>query len=398
VSNNASTLRVHGLVGDLVSPDWAPISDAEAQKLVARYGWREAHKASVVWRSPRPLSAAAIIVAGDRRALLKRHDRRVRTVVDLQLEHRFALHLDRAGVPTPRPLVTREGSTVVADVASLYELQTIASGIDLYRDAPSWTGYRTKAHARAAGATLARFHDAAEDFVAPARVAAVLTDSCQFAAAVDPIGAIADHVARRPGLAATLSAWPWKQELADALAPGGSDCDGRQAACAVIAALPRRWGHGDWHPSNLTWTSGGPEAGVATVLDLGLANLTNRAWDLAIAVERGFMSWLASGEDGRRVAIDLSGVEAFLASYGAQRPQSRLEILGVAALLPVVHVAFALSEIEYFGEVLHSLARARIAYHDYLLGHLRWFQSADGVDALARLRSLVGHTSRTGLM
>jgi hypothetical protein len=53
-------------------------------------------------------------------------------------------------------------------------------------------------------------------------------------------------------------------------------------------------------------------------------------------------------------------------------------------VLPVVHVEYALSEIEYFADVVASPANAELAYDGYLLGHARWFSSTDGA-------ALVGH-------
>ena len=47
-------------------------------------------------------------------------------------------------------------------------------------------------------------------------------------------------------------------------------------------------------------------------------------------------------------------------------------------LLPVVHVDYALSEVEYFHAVARSPANAVLAYRDYLLGHLEWFAGPDG--------------------
>ena len=67
--------------------------------------------------------------------------------------------------------------------------------------------------------------------------------------------------------------------------------------------------------------------------------------------------------------------DALLDGYGAQRPPTDGESAALADLLPVVHVAFALSEIEYYAGVLRSPQRAQVAYRDYLIGHCRWFRS-----------------------
>ncbi len=48
------------------------------------------------------------------------------------------------------------------------------------------------------------------------------------------------------------------------------------------------------------------------------------------------------------------------------------------AVLPLVHVGFALSETAYFASITGSAADAEVAYETYLLGHARWWQSPAG--------------------
>jgi hypothetical protein len=50
----------------------------------------------------------------------------------------------------------------------------------------------------------------------------------------------------------------------------------------------------------------------------------------------------------------------------------------VIALLPLVHIEFALSEVDYFIGILNDEAQAMIAWDDYLLGHAQWFLSDAG--------------------
>ena len=67
-----------------------------------------------------------------------------------------------------------------------------------------------------------------------------------------------------------------------------------------------------------------------------------------------------------------------------QRPPRRVPVdkaLGnqertvLAELLPVVHLEYALSEIEYFADVVRSAPNADLSYETYLIGHTRWFES-----------------------
>jgi Ser/Thr protein kinase RdoA (MazF antagonist) len=294
----------------------------------------------------------------------------------------LANHLRRGGIPVPAVLSAPDGVTALAVAGGVYELHELAAGIDLYRDAPSWTGYRSPAHAHAAGGALAQLHRAAATFTAPSRPAGPLANSCAPAAAGDVIATLATLAARRPGLALGLREHPWREQLSVALTPFAS------VAAAALAALPRSWGHGDWHPSNLTWSTDDPRARVASVLDLGLADRTTPAWDLATAIERACVDWFAleDSDPARPARADLATLDALLNGYESQRPLNRAERGALPALMPVVHLGFALSEIEYYAAVLRSPERAQVAYRDYLIGHTRWFQTPDGAALLTHLR------------
>jgi hypothetical protein len=59
-------------------------------------------------------------------------------------------------------------------------------------------------------------------------------------------------------------------------------------------------------------------------------------------------------------------------------------------VLPVVHVEYALTEVEYFAGIVASPANADLAYDAYLLGHARWFAGPDGTVLLDHLRRRSG--------
>ena len=201
----------------------------------------------------------------------------------------------------------------------------------------------------------------------------------------DPVAAIGRMLRARPGLDRSLRARSWREDVTRHLAPW----IGR--AAPLLARLTRQWGHGDWHPSNLSWASDSARAGVAGIFDFGLANRTFAVHDLATALERSTVAWLDLAESGR-AAADLDAVGALLDGYESVRPLSRAETAALAAVLPVVHVEYALSEIEYFADVVTSPGNAALAYDGYLLGHARWFGSAEGTavtDCL--LRRLIRH-------
>ena len=226
----------------------------------------------------------------------------------------------------------------------------------------------------AAGVALARLHLAAADFARPARPPAVLMNSCQVITAPDPLDAARALVAARPALAAYLAERRWQEDFAEILVP----LIGR--AAPELAALRPQWAHGDWHPSNLTWTSAAPDARVAGIFDFGLANRTFAVHDLALALERAVVSWLDLPETGTASA-DLSAAAVLLDGYQTVRPLTGAEAVALPLVLPVVHVEYALSEADYFTSVAISAANADLAY-EYLIGHARWFGQPEGAALL----------------
>ena len=78
-----------------------------------------------------------------------------------------------------------DGPSVLRRGDFCYEAHRVADGVDLYRDAVSWSPYTSLGHAHAAGAALARLHLAAADFGLPARPPGVLMNSCRVIGAAD---------------------------------------------------------------------------------------------------------------------------------------------------------------------------------------------------------------------
>jgi Ser/Thr protein kinase RdoA (MazF antagonist) len=368
---------VHGMGHDLVAPDWPPLTNAEVRTVLASYP--AGPGGDVSWRSPRPWSAAGLATRSGRAVFVKRHHVRVRTAGQLAAEHAFIGHLRDRGSQAAAVLRTTGGASTVQLGAFVYEVHEPAGGLDVYRDAESWSPLRSLGHARAAGAALARLHLAAADFPRPARPPGVLLSGCDIVLAADPIRELSQLLGRRPGLASYLTARRWRADLARDVLPA------IQRAAPWLAGLPRQWGHGDWHPSNLTWTSAASTADVAGVFDFGLANRTFAVHDLATALERSTVSWLDLAESGRATA-DLAAIDALLDGYQAVRPLSAGEAAALADVFPVVHVEYALAEIEYFHDVVHSPSYADLAYDGYLLGHARWFAGPAGAVVLDHLR------------
>jgi Ser/Thr protein kinase RdoA (MazF antagonist) len=401
---------VHGMGKELALPDWSPLTSAEVHTVLARYP-RAPGDEMITWRSPRPMSAAGLIRHGGADLFVKRHHVRVRTLAQLAVEHAFIGHLRARGIPAPAVLRAADGATATQYGDFVYEVHELASGLDRYRDALSWTPYASLGHARAAGAALARLHEAAARFPLPARAPAVLTAGCEIIVSNDPLAEVKWLAGCRPGLAGYLDGRAWPDDLTRHVLPG------IQRAAPLLAGLPRQWGHGDWHPSNLTWSSAGPDAVVAGVFDFGLANRTFAVHDLAMALERATVSWLdlddadtadpgladpAGAAVDRadpdravpgRAEADLDAIDAFLDGYESVRPLTPAEAAALPEVFPVVHVEYALSEVEYFASVVSSPANADLAYDGYLLGHAAWFTTPPGAATLDHLRRRAATTA-----
>ena len=363
------TQRVHGLAGDRMPADWPALTHAEVAALLRRYDTAGTLQ-RIGWHSPRPLSAAALIETSAGTLFVKRHHRRVRTVDTLTEEHRFITHLRANGVPIAAVLADTQGQTAVPIGAWVYELHHGADGVDLYREALSWSPMTDRGHARAAGQALATLHDAAADYRAPQRATHLLVARAELLLAPDPIAALHAQLPARPGLADYLRGRDWPQDLARMLAPFHRTVQPR------LRQQPALWTHGDWHASNLCWSDAGSDTGVSAVLDFGLAARTFALFDLATAIERNAIAWLAL--DGGDAAVHADIALALIDGYRQRRPLDASEVALLADLLPLVHLDFALSEVEYFHAITGSREHADVAYDTFLLGHAAWFGTPPG--------------------
>ncbi|MBT2767729.1 phosphotransferase [Stenotrophomonas sp. ISL-67] len=370
--------RVQGLDNDDVVADWPAISGTELAWLRGRYPALDG-EIRVLWHSPRPFSAAALVECGPRRYFVKRHHCNVRSADVLAEEHRFIAHLAAAGVPVVTVMRAYDGATAMEHGGWTYELHADGDGHDLYRDSPSWTPPSEPAHAREAGAMLARLHLAAADHHAPQRSTHLLVARDDLIRARDPLALLRSELPARPGLADYLSRQHWEQDLQRAILPWHAVLADR------LHMEPVLWGHNDWHVSNLLWHGQGPAATVGTVFDFGLASPASALFDLATAIERNAIAWLDAGGDGPVAHADIA--LALLAGYHQVRPLSAAQVQLLADLLPVVHLDFALSEVEYFQGVTRSPANADVAYHTFLLGHADWFARRPGRALLDTLRA-----------
>ncbi len=357
----------HGLEGDTTPPDWPPLRLDEAREVLAHFP--DAGEAqSIVWHSPRPFSAAARVATTQGVLFVKRHHQRVRTPATLGEEHRFIQHLHAQGLPVSKVLRDHAGHSTHANGEFVYEVQPDLAECDAYRDTVSWQPMQNLEHAFLAGQMLARLHQAATNYDSPQRQSHVLVARSELICASDPITALAQQLSQRPGLADYLAAHDWQTDLYAVLEPW------QPRVHARLAAQIPCWTHGDWHASNLGWRLHGVPPEVAMVFDFGLAARNFALFDLATAIERNAIPWLTLDRHDPRIDIAI----ALIRGYHAQRSLTRDDLELLADLLPIVHVDFALSEVEYFHAITGSRANADLAYGEFLQGHAAWFNTAAG--------------------
>jgi Ser/Thr protein kinase RdoA (MazF antagonist) len=369
-----SAHKTHGMGTGLEAPSWPAITPGEARAALAHFP-QAGTLIALVWHSPRPFSSAALARTDSGELFLKRHDARLRSPEHLAQEHAFIAHLAAHGAPVAHLLVADTGATALALDGWTWEVHRKAAGADLYRDRQSWTPFLSLDHARAAGAALARLHDAAQGFDAPPRPIQPLVTSLSILTAREPLATARAYVAARPALGAYLQGRAWWEELAVLFARHAAD-----DLVPDLAAQPALWTHNDWHPSNLLWSGRGD---VATVLDFGLSDRTCALHDLAIALERTTVQWLGLG--GEAPVAEAEAAHALLCGYASVRPLSAADRALLARLLPLVHVEFAMSEADYFYGVLGRRADADLAWDGFLLGHAAWFLTPEGRALLASI-------------
>ena len=373
-----TTVKAHGLDGTLVEPDWPALAPEEVCALLAEFDGLDG-PVEILSASPRPLSAASVVRAGAQRVFIKRHPHSVRDAAGLIEEHAFLDHLHARGAAVPRVLRTRGGESALERGEWTYEVHSTPRGIDLYEDAISWTPFRTAAHARAAGAALARLHAAARDYAAPARKAQPLVASFSIFASEDAENGLQRYLEARPALARDAATRSHGAQALRLLEPF------HRALRPLLEELPSLWTHNDLHASNVLWSDASEDAEAAAIIDFGLADRTNAVHDLAHAIERNVVEWLTLSSDSTRasrVSVHYDHLTALLEGYERVQPLTSAEAAALAPMLALCHAEFALTEADYYLSALHAPERARVATEDYLVGHARWFRSAQGQELL----------------
>jgi len=378
----------HGMGKERVKPDWPPLTLDEVRAVLREFpDCGQANE--IVFASPRPFSAACVVATSAGRVFIKRHHRAVRDREGLLEEHSFLAHLRAHGAPVVRVLADASGDTVIEKDEWSYEIHEAFNAADAYEDSLSWTPFRSVAHAYSAGCALGRLHRASESYDAPSRKPRQLVASFTIFASNRADAAMDRYIAARPALERYLSKRTDRDDALELLVPF------HEELLPLLSSLNPLWTQNDLHGSNLLWSDLGADARVAAVIDFGLADRTNAVHDLAIAIERNIVEWLFLREEpdnDESVPVHLDHLYEMLAGYESIRPFSEEEAVALAPMTALCHAEFALSEADYFLDVLHSEEKAYLATHDYLVGHARWFRGRmgtmllDAIDAWAENR------------
>src|SRR5208282_895560 len=190
----------HDMEAGLTALDWPQLVPGELEEL-ARQVPQMQGPIRLLWHSPRPFSAAARVQTARGELFVKRHCALVRDVPSLLEEHRFLDHLRARAIPVPMVIADRANCTAVAMDRWTYEVHALATGVDVYRDAHSWTPVGCLGHARALGRALAQMHLAAVGFNAPARSPRPLMASFDIVGSEALADALERFVAQRPAVA-----------------------------------------------------------------------------------------------------------------------------------------------------------------------------------------------------
>ena len=389
----SATGIAHGLDGKIVEPDWPSLTLPEVRALLSRYsGFSE--PVEILSVSPRPFSAASVVRTPGGKVFIKRHHHAVRDSEGLVEEHRFMAHLIARGAPVPRVHAASSGDTSIVAGEWTYEVHEAPDGLDLYGDALSWTPFRTIPHARSAGQALARLHLASEGFSAAQRNARPLVASFTIFAGENSVAEMDNYLAARPELSRSSLVRNCCDEALELLGPYHAELR------PLLPALHPMWTHNDLHASNLLWSDGRGDARATAIIDFGLADRTNAVHDVAHAIERNIVEWLALGQGSgirdqgsgepmsnmRDVPVHLDHLIAMLDGYESMRPLSAEEAAALAPMTALCHAEFALSETDYFLNVLHSQEKMHMACDGWLVGHARWFSSSAGIRLLDAIR------------
>ncbi|MEB3766424.1 phosphotransferase enzyme family protein [Acinetobacter sp. MD2] len=375
----------HGMTTELEPKDWQNLSLIDIQALQQDYPILKG-EITLLWHSPRPFSSAALIqVNGQARFFIKRSHGSFRSVQDLMEEHQFIAHLAQKGLHVPIVISAQNGCSAIAVSAWSYEVHQYTAAQDIYADTLSWKPFFCPEHAYKTGIILAKMHQAAQDYpVRTGRSTSYLYSNQNLLESEDIITALMDKIRQSPALCHYFSNKVLEPLFLQQLQYT------HQNIAIQLRHFPKIWTHNDLHASNLLWCSDTADSEIAQVIDFGLCDYTCAAYDLAVTVERNFIDWLELSKTND-LSIDMAGLTQFIHAYVTQNDQID-QLLILPELLPIIHVDFALSELEYFVAITQNMHHADAAYYDWLIAHTAWFFCPQGQIFKTQLMAIIHET------
>lgn len=410
----------------VIANGWPAISDADLTHLFNHLARRSqvAGEPRVTRSSDRPMASAALASLPDGSEIfVKRYSPALITSEQLEAKHGYVNRLVDLGFPTVQFLNFDDDSTIFDDGRWLYEANPKAPGEDRYRELTSWLPPKTRAEMVEIGRIAGRLRELSDEIPIVDLPASRGGSSDETAGS-----AVRDRLPGRgrppslgweqtpdqrrdqlpgPGLARSNTAYQTKVRLLLG-EPSDDDVDawlaahpgvrsylektGRDFAAdlrlaspfadrlAELGSGPQAWTHGDLHASNTLWR--GDQ--ITSVIDFGLAWPNPPLLDLAMAIERHAIDWLAitagDGEAWRPEAVD-----DVIGGYRRTYPLPAAEGEVLADLVACCQVEFALTNIEYASLAPVDPSVADWSYEVYFRDHLRWF----GTDAGHRFAEAV---------
>ncbi len=313
---------VAGAPSDGPLKGWDTYRPAEVEIVLGRYDIGHIESAHEYRRGSRSAPKLKVVAAAGV-FLLKRRSTSRHPIARIRFAHSLQAHLERLSYPlAPLLRVHETGSTLCLFDDFAYELFRFVVG-ERYDKSPD--------ECARAGEVLGQLHRHAEHFDASSALSASFHDSPSVRSALDHI---AEAIARvtptvnRSGLEALA------RELRVLYARAGDVID-----LLGFRGLARGVVHGDWHPGNLIYRSGG----VAAVIDFDSA----RAEPWITEVANGMLQFSIQGEGGVSPLawpdnLDPRRMRSFFTGYltAAQRPPTQEE----RAMIPWMMIEAMIAE------------------------------------------------------
>jgi len=189
-----------------------------------------------------------------------------------------------------------------------------------------------------------------------------------------PVAAVELLAGERPAVAVYIRGQDWRDDVATAY----DELFGRLRP--VLHQLPPAPLHGDWQTNNLFFDGDR----LSSIIDFHQADYAPRVLDLAVAVERNCFFWnrISAGEDE---AHDLGHARLLLESYHEVAPLTDAERTAFTDVLAACQFEYGISFLDYYWGIERDRDKADWAWHTFVIGHARWWQSDAGLRARAEL-------------